>query len=225
MALASFIDIIYAFNCSAFYRTDMPLYVHSRGQAHPVGSFTPYFGPSLKLDFELEMVYLQATNVGPGNELGKPVDINYAQDHIFGLVLLNDWSGSFQFNLSLSLLLRYGAQQLEIFRHRDIFLLVHLLIKTWAFGLAIYPTWMIARTISSRSLYSTTISPWIVTMEALEPFARETPKQGLWTLEGADPKFYSAVAVEEFPYFINKIPGFYQIIAYGTDNKNLQQNY
>lgn len=46
---------------------------------------------------------MQATIVGPGNELGKPVDINYAQDHIFGLVLLNDWSGSFQFNLSLSL--------------------------------------------------------------------------------------------------------------------------
>ena len=57
---------------------------------------------------------MQATNVGPGNELGKPVDINYAQDHIFGLVLLNDWSGSFQFNLSLSLLLRYGAQQVML---------------------------------------------------------------------------------------------------------------
>ncbi|KHN45749.1 Serine/threonine-protein phosphatase 2A regulatory subunit B'' subunit gamma [Glycine soja] len=55
-----------------------------------------------------------ATNVEPGNELGKPVDINNAEDHIFGLVLLNDWSGSFQFNLSLSLLLRYGAQQVML---------------------------------------------------------------------------------------------------------------
>jgi fumarylacetoacetase len=31
--------------------------------------------------------------VGPGNELGKPIDINNAADHIFGLVLMNDWSG------------------------------------------------------------------------------------------------------------------------------------
>ncbi|KAG4967883.1 hypothetical protein JHK87_033534 [Glycine soja] len=190
----------------------MSLYVLSRGQAHPVGSFIPYFGPSLKLDFELEMVEVKhcfifffATNVEPGNELGKPVDINNAEDHIFGLVLLNDWSGiGIYFSWSISCPME----------------------KTWAFGLAIYPTWMIARTICSRSLYScTTISPWIVTMEALEPFARETPKQGLWTLEEAGPKFYSAVAVEEFPYFINKILGFYQIIAYGTDNKSLQQNY
>ena len=36
---------------------------------------------------------LQAAVVGTGNELGKPVDINKAEDHIFGLVLMNDWSG------------------------------------------------------------------------------------------------------------------------------------
>lgn len=38
-------------------------------------------------------VMLQAAVVGPGNELGKPIDVNNAADHIFGLVLLNDWSG------------------------------------------------------------------------------------------------------------------------------------
>lgn len=115
----------------------------SRGQGHPSGNSPPYFGPSRKLDFELEMVshiafyyviclslilpksllvvmsmlftlyvalqygtffflicYLyclsccwQAAVVGPGNELGKPVDVNEAGDHIFGLVLMNDWSG------------------------------------------------------------------------------------------------------------------------------------
>lgn len=37
---------------------------------------------------------VQASIVGPGNELGKPVDINNAADHIFGLVLMNDWSGN-----------------------------------------------------------------------------------------------------------------------------------
>ncbi|BBH00670.1 fumarylacetoacetase, putative [Prunus dulcis] len=83
-----------------------------RGQGPPAGNSPPPFGPSVKLDFELEM----AAIVGPGNELGKPVDVNAAADHIFGLVLMNDWSG-------------------------------------------------------------TTISPWIVTLEALEPFSCEAPKQ------------------------------------------------
>ena len=36
---------------------------------------------------------LQAAVVGPGNELGKPIDVNDAADHIFGVVLMNDWSG------------------------------------------------------------------------------------------------------------------------------------
>lgn len=31
--------------------------------------------------------------VGPGNRLGEPVDVNEAAEHIFGLVLMNDWSG------------------------------------------------------------------------------------------------------------------------------------
>ncbi|KAL5988010.1 hypothetical protein ACLOJK_035773 [Asimina triloba] len=86
--------------------------IRPRGQGHPVGNSPPKFGPSLKLDFELEM----AAVIGPGNELGRPVDVNKAADHIFGLVLLNDWSG-------------------------------------------------------------TTISPWIVTLDALEPFACAAPKQ------------------------------------------------
>lgn len=112
-----------------------------RGQGHPTGNSTPYFGPSRKLDFELEMVsflltlYLlvivavinvptllgcqvtfsycwyriirkncalfndncpccfQAAIVGPGNELGKPIDVNDAEENIFGLALMNDWSG------------------------------------------------------------------------------------------------------------------------------------
>lgn len=62
--------------------------VRPRGQGHPAGNSPPYFGPSRKLDFELEM----AAVVGPGNELGKPIDVNEAADHIFGVVLMNDWS-------------------------------------------------------------------------------------------------------------------------------------
>ncbi|KAE8709115.1 transcription initiation factor IIF subunit alpha-like isoform X1 [Hibiscus syriacus] len=60
----------------------------SRGQGRPAGNSSSYFGPSLKLDFELEM----AAVVGPGNELGKAMDVNEAADHIFGVVLMNDWS-------------------------------------------------------------------------------------------------------------------------------------
>ena len=58
------------------------------------------------MDIELEMVryiltvklcskwlpWLQAYFVGPGNKLGEPIPISEAQDHIFGLVIMNDWS-------------------------------------------------------------------------------------------------------------------------------------
>ncbi|AES64462.1 putative fumarylacetoacetase [Medicago truncatula] len=106
--------------------------VRPRGQAHPAGNPSPYFGPTLKLDFELEM----ASIVGPGNELGKPVDVNNAEDHIFGLVLLNDWSA------------------------RD--------IQAWEY-VPLGPF--------LGKNFATTISPWIVTLDALEPFACEAPKQ------------------------------------------------
>jgi fumarylacetoacetase len=47
------------------------------------------YGASKQLDFELEI----GTFIGPGNSMGSPIDIEKAEDHIFGLVLLNDWSG------------------------------------------------------------------------------------------------------------------------------------
>lgn len=105
--------------------------VRPRGQGHPV-SGTPYFGPSKKLDFELEM----AAIVGPGNELGKAVDVNEAADHIFGLVLMNDWSA------------------------RD--------IQAWEY-VPLGP-------FLGKS-FGTTISPWIVTLDALEPFSCDAPTQ------------------------------------------------
>lgn len=106
--------------------------IRPRGQGHPAGNAPPYFGPSLKLDFELEM----AAIVGPGNELGKPVDVNEAADHIFGVVLMNDWSA------------------------RD--------IQAWEY-VPLGP-------FLGKS-FGTTISPWIVTLDALEPFACDAPKQ------------------------------------------------
>jgi fumarylacetoacetase len=59
-----------------------------RGQILPPGADAPVFSPTAELDFELEVGFF----VGPGNRLGEPISIDSAADHIFGLVLVNDWS-------------------------------------------------------------------------------------------------------------------------------------
>ncbi|XP_071725146.1 fumarylacetoacetase [Rutidosis leptorrhynchoides] len=106
--------------------------IRPRGQCHPAGDSPPYFGPTKKLDFELEM----AAVVGPGNDFGKPIDVNEAADHIFGVVLMNDWSA------------------------RD--------IQAWEY-VPLGP-------FLGKS-FGTTVSPWIVTLDALEPFACDAPTQ------------------------------------------------
>ncbi|KAL6520506.1 hypothetical protein OROHE_017094 [Orobanche hederae] len=106
--------------------------IRPSGQGHPTANSLPYFGPSRKLDFELEM----AAVVGPGNELGRPLGVNEAADHILGLVLMNDWSA------------------------RD--------IQAWEY-VPLGP-------FLGKS-FGTTISPWIVTLDALEPFASDAPEQ------------------------------------------------
>lgn len=58
------------------------------GQMLPSGATTPVFGPTAELDFELEVGFF----IGPGSRMGEPVTIDKAADHIFGLVLVNDWS-------------------------------------------------------------------------------------------------------------------------------------
>lgn len=63
------------------------------GQYYKQGSATEVvFGPSQSFDFELEM----AAIVGKPSKLGERVSIEDADEHIFGLVLLNDWSGEFR---------------------------------------------------------------------------------------------------------------------------------
>jgi len=59
-----------------------------QGQTLPPGTDTPVFGPTRELDFELEVGFF----VGPGNGLGEPIPVEAAAEHIFGLVLVNDWS-------------------------------------------------------------------------------------------------------------------------------------
>jgi fumarylacetoacetase len=58
------------------------------GQTKPTDAPAPVFGPSKSVDFELEM----GAFIGPGNALGEPIPIGAAADHLFGLVLVNDWS-------------------------------------------------------------------------------------------------------------------------------------
>ncbi|HRQ40294.1 MAG TPA: fumarylacetoacetase [Chloroflexota bacterium] len=58
------------------------------GQILPPGATNPIYAASAELDFELEMGFF----IGPGNVLGQPIPVNQAEEHIFGLMLLNDWS-------------------------------------------------------------------------------------------------------------------------------------
>ena len=95
------------------------------GQIKPPDAPAPIFGPSRSLDYELETAFL----IGPGNALGEPVPIDRATDHIFGLVLMNDWSA------------------------RD--------VQAWEYQ-PLGP--FLAKN------FCTSISPWVVTLEALEPF-------------------------------------------------------
>ncbi len=103
-----------------------------RGQSKPESAPSPIFGPSRSLDFELEMAAL----VGPGNDLGAPIPIAQAEDHIFGLVLLNDWS----------------ARDIQAWEYQP---LGPFLAKNFA----------------------TSLSPWVVPLEALEPFRCPGPTQ------------------------------------------------
>ncbi len=58
------------------------------GQTTPGEDGVPGFGESRLLDFELEMAFV----VGKGNQLGEPIPVTEAEDHIFGIALFNDWS-------------------------------------------------------------------------------------------------------------------------------------
>ncbi len=102
------------------------------GQTFAEGADQPKFGPSRALDYELEMGFF----VGPGNALGEPIAMAEAENHIFGLALVNDWSA------------------------RD--------IQKWEYQ-------PLGPFLSKN--FATTISPWIVTLDALEPFRVAEPVQ------------------------------------------------
>jgi len=101
------------------------------GQTKPTAA-DPIFGPTRSLDYELEVGLF----IGPGNSLGQPIPITSAEEHIFGLCLLNDWSA------------------------RD--------IQSWE-SQPLGP--FLAKS------FATTISPWIVPLEALAPYRVPAPQR------------------------------------------------
>lgn len=107
-------------------------------QLRPPGTEIPYFGPSKRLDYEFEMgIY-----VGVGNKLGEPIPISEADDRIFGMVILNDWS----------------ARDIQGWEYRPLGPFV-------------------------GKNFASSISPWVVPMQALKPFEIELPPQDPEVLE------------------------------------------
>ena len=103
-----------------------------QGQLLEPGAEAPLFGPSQRLDIELEL----GAVVGTDTALGDTVTVDQAFDMIFGYVLLNDWSA------------------------RD--------IQKWEYQ-PLGPF--------QGKAFATSISPWVVTREALEPFRTPAPKR------------------------------------------------
>jgi fumarylacetoacetase len=97
----------------------------STGQIKDPDSAAPRFAPTRSLDYEVEAGYF----IGPGNPLGEAVPIEFAEDQLFGICLVNDWS----------------ARDIQAWEYQP---LGPFLAKSFA----------------------TTVSPWVITMEALEPY-------------------------------------------------------
>ena len=131
------IPIAYHGRASSIVAAGTPI-MRPNGQIKLPDSDAPVFGPARRLDYEVELGFV----VGPGNRLGAPIAIDEAADHLFGVVLLNDWSA------------------------RD--------IQSWEYQ-PLGP--FLAKS------FATTISPWIVTFEALAPFRCAAFARG-----AADPK-------------------------------------
>jgi fumarylacetoacetase len=98
----------------------------------PPNAESPVFGPTKRLDFELEMGFITTD----GKALGESISIEETKDYIFGMVVFNDWSA------------------------RD--------IQKWEY-VPLGP--FLAKNFASS------MSPWVVTMDALQPFAVEGPTQ------------------------------------------------
>lgn len=103
-----------------------------KGQSLPPNAETPVFGPSQRMDFELEMAFISHQ----GKPIGDSISTSEAENYIFGMVVFNDWSA------------------------RD--------LQKWEY-VPLGP--FLAKNFASS------VSPWIVTLDALEPYRVEGPIQ------------------------------------------------
>ena len=126
------------------------------GQSMVPGAKAPVYGPCARMDFELELGLF----IGQGNTMGEPIALAKAEDHMFGVCLLNDWSA------------------------RD--------IQFWEMA-------PLGPFLGKN--FCTTISPWIVTMEALAPYRlpftrpADEPKP-LAYLDGASNRAQGVIDIE-----------------------------
>jgi len=121
------IPIAYHGRASSIVLSGTPVH---RPQGQMLAGDAPVYAPSQMLDYELEL----GAFLGPGNRMGQPIPIAQAEEHLFGVCLLNDWSA------------------------RD--------IQSWEYQ-PLGP--FLAKN------FATSISPWIVTLDALEPFRVPAP--------------------------------------------------
>lgn len=124
-----YVPIGYHGRASSIRASDVPVR-RPMGQRKPPDAETPLFGPTQRLDYELEL----GVWIGAGNELGTPIPIGQAADHVAGFCLLNDWSA------------------------RD--------VQAWEYQ-PLGP-------FLAKNFHST-ISPWVVTSEAMAPFRLAQP--------------------------------------------------
>ena len=125
------LPVAYHGRASSIVVSGEPIY-RPMGQMFPRGATEPIFGASKRLDFELEMAFI----VGKETKMGERVSTAEAENHIFGLLLFNDWSA------------------------RD--------IQQWEY-VPLGPF--------LGKNFASSISPWVVTLDALEPFRVATPEQ------------------------------------------------
>lgn len=125
------IPVGYHGRASSIIVSETPIH-RPKGQMLPNGETQPVFGPCKLLDFELEMAFVTCG----GNALGTPITVAEAEDHIFGMLLFNDWSA------------------------RD--------IQKWEY-VPLGPF--------LGKNFASSVSPWVVTLEALEPFRTSGPVQ------------------------------------------------
>jgi fumarylacetoacetase len=119
-----YLPVGYHGRSSTIVVTGTPIH-RPNGQRKAPDAAAPTFGPSQQLDIELEMAFV----TGPGNAMGQPIAADDVRNHVYGYVLLNDWSA------------------------RD--------IQAWEY-VPLGP--FLAKS------FATSISPWLVSLDALEPF-------------------------------------------------------